>query len=406
MKPDTLSYIATGRKESLFDWDIQSRKSKLNERIGGSRILVIGGAGSIGSATVKELAIYRPSTLHVVDLSENNMVELVRDLHGSQTPFEVKDFRTLSLDYGGEIFHRFLLAQDAYDYILNFAAVKHVRSEKDIYSLLHMIDTNIVKQDRLLNWLDTKQDFVRYFSVSTDKAANPVNLMGATKRLMEQIMFYTGDNRSESRCITSARFANVAFSDGSLLFGWLHRLAKRQPIAVPSETQRYFISLKEAGQICLLASIFGEDGQIFVPKLNPKNDLKELVPIAKKFIEVNGFLPREYRDEAKANANLKVDIKQGYYPLLLTSLDTNGEKPFEEFVGKDENILEIGMNQLASVIYIPAPKDSVKNFLHLAQNAISNSLISLSKRDIVDAIQIAISTFCHKDTGKNLDDRL
>ena len=211
MEPDTLSYIVTGRKESLFDWDIQSRKSKFNERIGGSRILVIGGAGSIGSATVKELAIYRPSALHVVDLSENTMVELVRDLRGSQTPFEVKDFRTLSLDYGSEIFHRFLLEQDEYDYILNFAAVKHVRSEKDIYSLLHMVDTNIVKQDRLLSWLDTKQDFVRYFSVSTDKAANPVNLMGATKRLMEHIMFYTGDNRSNPKCITSARFANVAF---------------------------------------------------------------------------------------------------------------------------------------------------------------------------------------------------
>ena len=406
MEPDTLSYIVTGRKESLFDWDIQSRKSKFNERIGGSRILVIGGAGSIGSATVKELAIYRPSALHVVDLSENTMVELVRDLRGSQTPFEVKDFRTLSLDYGSEIFHRFLLEQDEYDYILNFAAVKHVRSEKDIYSLLHMVDTNIVKQDRLLSWLDTKQDFVRYFSVSTDKAANPVNLMGATKRLMEHIMFYTGDNRSNPKCITSARFANVAFSDGSLLVGWFHRLAKRQPIAVPSGTQRYFISLKEAGQICLLASIFGEDGQIFIPKLNPKNDLKELVPIAKKFIEVNDFLPREYRDEAKASANLKLDIEQGYYPLLLTSLDTNGEKPFEEFIGEGENILEIGMNQLAAVNYIPAPKDSVKNFLHLAQNAISNSLISIAKRDIIDAIQMAIPTFCHKDTGKNLDDRL
>jgi FlaA1/EpsC-like NDP-sugar epimerase len=406
MRHETLSWIATGRQESLFKTDIEDRKEDLKFHIKGARVLVIGGAGSIGSSTVHQLAQFLPRTLHVVDFSENNLVELVRDLRGSQNPLQVSDFRTLPIDFGSEIFFRFLLTQKAYDYILNFAALKHVRSEKDICSLLQMIDTNIVKQAKLIRWLAKTHKHVQYFSVSTDKAANPVNLMGATKKFMEHIIFSSELQQIFHRRITSARFANVAFSNGSLLFGWIQRLSKEQPIAVPSNTYRYFISTEEAGQICLLASILGMDCQIYIPKLNPKKDLREVAKIAKKFLSVHGLKPREYNDESDAINRVKADMKEDYYPLLLTPLDTNGEKPYEEFVGKEERSIEIGLKTICAIKYIPAPLGSVEKFLRLAELSIKNPQVNFKKIDFIKALAEVIPHFRYNKKGRNLDDRL
>ncbi|GEM_PF-250307 len=423
MRLEDYGYLATGRTSSFFEADISSRDAHLRAAIGGSRILVIGGAGSIGSSTVRALTRFAPRSLHVVDISENNLVELVRDLRGSAGGLAVPDFRTLPLDYGSPVMSRLLSAEGPYDYVLNFAALKHVRSEKDVFSLLQMIETNIVKQARLLGWLSETHGSLRYFSVSTDKAANPVNLMGATKRFMEHVMFSDEIARSPSSTVSSARFANVAFSDGSLLYGWIQRLAKNQPIPVPESTKRFFISLEEAGHICVLASVLGMRGDIVIPNLDPADDLVELAPIAVRFIEANGLKPREYRDEREAVANVEEDRSRGFYPLLITPLDTSGEKPYEEFVGDGETSADIGFRTVQAVRYSPAPANTVRRFLAFAESAISDPNLPLtpseteggeggvtsalvSKEVIVDQLRAAIPQFEHAETGKSLDGRL
>lgn len=402
---NTFSCIATGRYESLFRHDIESHVSELHAKTEGKRFLIIGGAGSIGSSTVRVLMQYSVSAIHLIDISENNLAELVRDLRGSRLLTNSVDFRALPIDYGSEVFHRFLFDQEPYDFIFNFAAIKHVRSEKDIYSVLQMIDTNVMKQARLLKWL---QNFgntgLRYFSVSTDKAANPVNLMGATKRIMEHVMFW-GANKTHGISATSARFANVAFSDGSLLYGWIKRIEKQQPIPVPIETRRYFISLEEAGHICLLSGVLGQNGQIMIPRLTAV-ELKELVPIAREFIISKGFKFREYIDEGRSVDNIENDMLDGFYPLLLTPLDTSGEKPFEEFVGEGEHAIEIGMKQLLAIEHVPPENGSIEEFLGKAEKIISSLEHGVSKCEIVEAMAHVISQLRHAETGKCLDDRL
>ena len=234
---EELAWIATGRRDSLFAEDIARSDDSLRLHLNGARVLVIGGAGSIGSATLRQLVRYAPSAIHVVDLSENNLVELVRDLRCSRL-LEGQEFRALPIDYGSQAMRRYLFEQPPYDFVFNFAAIKHVRSEKDVWSLLQMLDTNIVKQARLLEWLGAGNRPVRYFCVSTDKAANPVNLMGATKRFGEHIMFDAAARARPTLTATSARFANVAFSDGSLLHGWTERFGKGQPLSVPQGARR------------------------------------------------------------------------------------------------------------------------------------------------------------------------
>ena len=394
------------REGSLFEMDFMAHLDEIRKSVKGARILVIGGAGSIGSATVKELTGFSPGALHVVDVSENNLAELVRDLRGSPGHLDIRDFQTLPLDYGSPIFRRFLQDHKPYDIVLNFAAIKHVRSEKDLSSLLQMLDTNVVKQALLLRWLSNEGGVHRYFSVSTDKAANPVNLMGATKRAMEHVIFSAAGGPAGIRCVTSARFANVAFSDGSLLHGWQQRLAKRQPIAVPMATRRYFISLREAGQICVLAALCGENGRIVIPKLDERRDLRDLADVAREYLAAEGFRAREYEEETLAKSRVQEDIKDGHYPLLLTPLDTDGEKPFEEFIGEGEITEDIGMIFLRAVRYVAAPPDVLANFLEMAKAAVSNPYSQTSKEDIIAALKTVIPQFRHRATGKSLDARL
>lgn len=399
------SLLATRRSASLFDEAVRARHDEIAQRIAGTRVLLVGGAGSIGSTTVRTLVPFRPKELVVVDSDENSLAELIRDLRGSFRSSDLPRLTALPIDCGSEIFHRLLIERGPFDWVLNFAALKHVRSEKDACSILQMLDTNVVKLTRMLTWLSGTDAEFSFFSVSTDKAANPVNLMGASKRLMEQVMFSRAFAGGRRRRTTSARFANVAFSDGSLLFSWLQRFAKRQPIACPEGVRRYFISLEEAGQICLLASTIASDGQILVPDLDQNADLRTLESVAREFITANGFNPAEYRDEEAAKAGLAQDVAAGRYPLLLTPLDTDGEKPYEEFVARGERTEDIGLPHLKAAVTTVVPDQALTSFLARIEEFLADAATSVNKEDLILALDAVIPEFRHAGTGRSLDER-
>ena len=298
---------------------------------------------------------------------------------------------------------RFLAESDPYDFVLNFAALKHVRSEKDVYSLLQMIDTNVVRHVRFRRWLNDYGHGKRYFSVSTDKAANPTSLMGASKRLMEDVVF------DASLCgeavATSARFANVAFSNGSLLQSFLTRLNKRQPFAAPRDTRRYFVSQAESGEICLLSALLGRDQNVLFPKLDPVSQLQLLEDVAVRVLGHMGYRAEFFEDEGEARGAVEVLAIERRWPLLLTPLDTGGEKPYEEFVGSDEAAVESGLSTLGAIRHTPSGAIN-GGILALLEDAVARVDGNLDKASIVAAIQSVIPSFSHRETGKTLDDRL
>lgn len=400
-----LASLASGRTESYFIEDMRAFDAELNKKINGKRILVIGGAGSIGGAVVHQLANRKPAALHIVDQSENNLAEIVRDLRSRPSGLEIADFLTYPLDYGSEPMRMILNDSAPYDVVFNFAALKHVRSEKDKYSLLQMLDTNVAKQVRFMKWLKSIDFQGRYFCVSTDKAANPVNLMGASKRLMEHIIFsdkVVPDFKGE---VTSARFANVAFSDGSLLHAFLNRLRKGQPLAAPVDTRRYFVSLSEASEICLLAAFLAKPNTIVVPRLNPEEDLQLLDKIAMKTLKYFGLEPVIYEDENNARLSVQNNLELGLYPLLVTPLNTSGEKSYEEFVGENETVSDIGFKSLEGVSYIE-PKAGTLEVLYEEIESILAGKIRMDKNTTVRKIAEVIPEFHHIETGKNLDQRM
>jgi FlaA1/EpsC-like NDP-sugar epimerase len=398
-----LDAIVLGREGSHFSADLAGRDHDLRAAVTGSRVLVVGGGGTIGSATTMLLADLSPACLHVVDQSENYLAELVRDLRGRPGGLAVQDFRTLPLDYGAPVMGRFLADAKPYDLVLNFAALKHVRSEKDVYSLLQMIDTNVVRHIRFRRWLKAAGHARRYFAVSTDKAANPTSLMGASKRLMEDIVFAadlsTGSNES------TARFANVAFSNGSLLQGFTQRLAKRQPLAAPRDTRRYFVSQRESGEICLLASVLGRAGAVLFPRLDPESQLQPLDEVAVRFLHASGYAAEFFEEEDAARSAVEALSRERRWPLLLTSLDTSGEKPYEEFVGTGEQRIESGLHTLDAVAHLESRALSA-GVIAMLEEAVSSDTSAINKQAIVDAIQACIPSFSHRETGKSLDDRL
>lgn len=397
-----LAQLATSHSVSRFEPDIEQNYALLEASVTGRRVLAIGGAGSIGSAVVELIAALNPAALHVIDQSENNLAELVRSLRCGQDLSGIADLRTLPLDYGGPIMEMFLASQEPYDLVMNFAALKHVRSEKDPYSLLQMLDTNVLKQFRFMNFLIAQGFRGRYFCVSTDKAANPASLMGASKRLMEHILFAT-DGFEGVR--TSARFANVAFSDGSLLHAWLQRLAKRQPMAVPRETKRYFVSMQEAGHICLLASICAPDQAILVPRFDPSKDLVDLQVVAERLLHKLGLEPAFYENEEDVRSAMDREFVRGRYPVLLTPLDTSGEKPFEVFVGDGETLTRSNLQTLDIVSYYPAPQGSIAHLLQQLETWLSRRE-TIEKVHVVDVIASVIPQLHHFETGRNLDQRI
>ena len=396
-----LSRLATGRTASLFGNDIKVHDADLRSAITGRRILVTGGAGSIGSATLELLFPYAPAAVHVIDLAENGLVELVRDFRSRPEQLVSGEFRLLPIDYGSAATERFLQSEPPYDLVLHFAAHKHVRSEKDVPSVIQMLDTNVIKMQRFTKWLQKYGHAKRYFAVSTDKAANPTSLMGASKRLMEHVLFLVGSGGSS---VTSTRFANVAFSNGSLLQGFLYRLARRQPLAVPREVRRYFVSPREAAEICLLSAGAAAPGHITFPRLDPNEHLRPLVDIAVSLLRQLDLQPSFYEHGAEASAATESELKRGSYPVLLTPLDTSGEKPYEEFVATDESPAPTKFSALSALRYVPPPVPLEPALAFLDEIA-ANASVKLEKSDIARHVASVVPGFRHVETGRSLDDR-
>lgn len=406
----SLAEIATGRGTSFFKRDLEANGAALREAVRGARILAVGAAGSIGSNTVFTLCRYEPRAIHVVDQNENGLAEFIRQFRSSPESGRVADMRTMPLDYGSAAMERLLEHEGPYDVILNFAAIKHVRSEKDEYSILQMLDTNIVKQARLMRWIARHSNRARYFSVSTDKAANPSSFMGATKRIMEHVMFEDDYAGALGGPVTSARFANVAFSNGSLLQSFENRLARREPIACPQGIRRYFVSLEESGEICTLAGLLIEDGHIAVPRLDPETNLVPLQGIAERFIAHHGYEPAPFEDEEEAKAKCTEEIAAGRWPLILTRGDTAGEKPYEEFVAEGERAEPTGLSAIDAIRHI-GPKGGRIGTLVEALERIVLGLDRDAKAD-KDAVKTLIGELepaflaTHRDSTLNLDQRM
>lgn len=389
-----------GRDDALFSKDILANEARLTTAVSTSTFLVIGGAGSIGQAVTKEIFKRNPKKLHVVDLSENNLTELVRDLRSSLGYID-GEFRTFTLDVGSTIYDSFFKSDGDYDYILNLSALKHVRSEKDPYTLMRMIDVNVFNTDKTLLQAIATKNTKKYFCVSTDKAANPVNMMGASKRIMEMFLM----RRSTEINISTARFANVAFSDGSLLHGFNQRIQKRQPIVAPNDVKRYFVTPQESGELCLMSTIFGENRDIFFPKLSEQLDLISFADIAVKYLEHLGYTPHLCSTEEEARNLMATLPEQKKWPCLFTKSDTTGEKPFEEFFTKNEH-LDIETFQNLGVIKnnLIFEEEKLDYFEKRIQDIKAKGV--WEKAPIVALFNTMIPNFGHKEMGKYLDAKM
>lgn len=388
-----------GREQELFTEDIIKHEKELSEIVYSSRFLVIGGAGSIGQAVTKEIFKRKPQKLHVVDISENNMVELVRDIRSSFGYID-GDFQTFALDCGSTEYDAFWNADGKYDYVLNLSALKHVRSEKDPYTLMRMIDVNIFNTVKTIRQ-SIEKGVKKYFCVSTDKAANPANMMGASKRIMEMYLMQL----SEQISISTARFANVAFSDGSLLHGFNQRIQKRQPIVAPNDVKRYFVIPKESGELCLMSTIFGENRDIFFPKLSESLHLITFSEIAIRYLKAIGYEPYLCQAEYEARKLADTLPEKGQWPCLFTASDTTGEKDFEEFF-TDNELLDLNRFQNLGIIKNDAVFDSqlIKHFTQTIQNFKQTG--QWTKEQLVDLFFEMIPNFGYVEKGKYLDAKM
>lgn len=394
---ETLSLL--GRENELFSADIIKNEGQLSKVIAASSFLVIGGAGSIGQAVSKEIFKRKPLKLHIVDISENNMVELVRDIRSSFGYID-GDFQTFALDIGSLEYDAFIKSDGKYDYVLNLSALKHVRSEKDPYTLMRMIDVNIFNTDKTIEQA-INNGAKKYFCVSTDKAANPVNMMGASKCIMEMFLM----KRSIDIPISTARFANVAFSDGSLLHGFNQRIQKQQPIVAPKDIKRYFVTPQESGELCLMSCIFGDNRDIYFPKLDKDINLITFAEIAKKYLNSLGYEPYLCASENEARDLVKVLPSEGKWPCLFTLSDTTGEKDIEEFF-TDNEVVEMENYEKIGII---------KNDVLFDSELISKFKEGISKfkqdrawtrADIKNLFFEILPSFRHKETGKFLDGKM
>jgi FlaA1/EpsC-like NDP-sugar epimerase len=388
-----------GRDQELFSHDFSSVEETLLEIVASSRFLVIGGAGSIGQAVSKEIFKRDPQALHVVDISENNMVELVRDLRSTEG-YGSGDFRTFAVDCGSVEFEALMASEGPYDYVFNLSALKHVRSESDPYTLMRMIMVNVfntIKTLRLANKMAAK----KYFCVSTDKAANPVNMMGASKRIMEMFLM----RESLTQNISMARFANVAFSDGSLLHGFNQRFAKHQPFAAPNDVRRYFVTPQESGELCLLSGLLGENRDIFFPKLSEKLHLITFSEIAVRYLRERGYEPYECESEDEARDRAEELIANKQWPCYFFKSDTTGEKDFEEFFTDNED-LDMERFKTVGVIKNQPDFDEAKLDDFMVGIEALRQKGTWAKEDIVKLYFDLLPEFAHKETGKYLDQRM
>lgn len=397
------SYI-THRSVSMFAVDIEANKQQLAVEIQSKRVCVIGGAGSIGSSFIKALLQFKPKQLVVVDLNENGLTELTRDLRSSANIQVPEDYRTYTIDFASSIFERIFREEHGFDIVANFSAHKHVRSERDRYSVQALIENNDIKAKKLMDlMLEYKPE--HFFCVSTDKAANPVNIMGASKRILEDlIMAYSSEYN-----VTTARFANVAFSNGSLPDGWLHRLQKRQPLAAPNDVKRYFVSPEESGQICLLACVLGKSGEVFFPKLDEEQMLK-FSDICDDFVREQGLEKHlcatdEEAKQCAASLNAQLSTLNSGYPVIYTGSNTTGEKAYEEFYVEGEKINTTCFQSLGVVEQSQRHSMSEVNQLFSKFKSIF-ARPDFKKLEVVEAIKSFIPTFEHDEKGKNLDSKM
>ena len=398
---DALAAIATRRTRSMFAEACALREHEIAACLRGARVFVVGGAGSIGSATVRLISEHPTAALHVSDLSENYLADLVRELRNRPRGIRARDFRTYTLDYGGTAMAHLLANEPAFDVVLCFAAHKHVRGERDGYSLLSMVDTNLLKLARFKECVATHGHGKRLFSVSTDKAANPSSAMGASKRAMEDVLFGHATRRDMG--VATARFANVAFSNGSLLQAFLRGLGRGEPLAVPEATRRYFVSSEEAGHLCLLASLLADDGGIVIPDLDPEAELIELRTVAEGLLDRLGLEARFTHDEAEAG-RLARERPAGVYPVLLTRLDTGGEKPYEEFVAAGETARD-WLPGLRLIDHVSGGR-MAETLAELRRIKSEGGTETAVAGRIVAVLKQAVVHFAHRAMAENLDQRL
>lgn len=390
----------TGRPESMFAADIEANKDQLKEEIEGKSVLVIGGAGTIGSSYIRAVLPFRPSKLVVVDISENGLTELTRDLRSTYGMYVPEEYRTYPLSFADPIFEKIFRAERGFDIVANFSAHKHVRSEKDKYSVEALLENNVLKARKLLDLL-TEFPPRHFFCVSTDKAANPVNIMGASKKIMEDMIMAYSDRFK----ISTARFANVAFSNGSLLAGFIERLMKRQPLSSPSDVKRYFVSPQESGQICMLACILGQNREIFFPKLG-EEQMMTFSSIADRFLHSLGYNVKYCSSEEEARkfaAEMPADSRE--FPVYYFTSDTTGEKSFEEFYVEGE---QINLNRFKSLGVIEELKSKDIKEIEMFFDKLTRTLRQkrVEKTDIVQRIKEFIPNFAHMEKGKNLDQKM
>lgn len=388
-----------GRTAPLFEEDITSKSKQIEDRVSSSSFLVLGGAGSIGQAVVKEIFKRNPIKLHVVDISENNLAELVRDIRSS-FGYIKGDFQTFALDIGSSTYDSFIDNDGEFDYVLNLSALKHVRSEKDPFTLMRMIEVNILNTIKTINQAIQKGS-KKYFCVSTDKAANPVNMMGASKRIMEKFIL----RESQKIDISTARFANVAFSDGSLLHSFKQRIDKQQPIVAPTDVKRYFVTPEESGQLCLMSCLFGETRDIFFPKLSEELDLITFSSIAKKFLNHQGYEVHYCNSEKEAREAVSESIAHKKWPCFFTVSDTTGEKSFEEFYMPNEH-LDLNTFEKLGVVKSKTAydEDKLNHFLSTIETLQTNN--SWTKEEIVLLFFEMLPELEYEDKGKYLDSKM
>lgn len=390
----------TKRNKSLLAGDLFNNAQLLREEITNKKVLVIGGAGTIGSSFIKALLPYSPAKVIVVDINENGLTELVRDCRSTPGLKIPPDFRTYPINFGDGVFNKIFKSEAPFDIVANFAAHKHVRSEKDIYSIEAMIKNNVLLAKKLLDLL-LEFPPKHFFCVSTDKAANPVNIMGASKKLMEDVILAYADKFP----IKTARFANVAFSNGSLLAGFMDRFAKRQPLSCPNDVKRYFVSPQEAGEICLLSCILGKSGDIFFPKLDEERDMIPFSDIAFSLLEQLGFTPDICSSEEDGRQKaLEYKPEVGKYPLFLFSSDTSGEKLFEEFYTSDETVDLDSFKNLGVIKNAPKKNKQELGALIITLEKLFER--DIEKKDLVSLLQTVIPNFHHIETGLNLDQKM
>lgn len=387
-----------GRTKPLFGQDLAEREQRMKMELKRSRVLVIGGAGAIGRAVALKLFSFDPKAMYVADISENNLAELVRDIRSSQG-YGTGEFKTLCLDCGAPEFEAFYRAAGPFDYVLNFSALKHVRSEKDPFTLMRMVRVNILNTIKTLDL--AKEKALKYFAISTDKAANPVNMMGASKRIMEMFLM----RGAEVVPVSTARFANVAFSDGSLLDAFTYRIKKNQPLSAPSDIRRYFITDAEAAILCLLSALEGGNRQVLFPKLSQELNLTTFADIAVKYLEKLGFEAVTCASEEEARARAAELIPAGKYPCHFFTSDTTGEKDFEEFYTSAETVDWDTFHDIGVINYdFGYDNDKLEYF-----TAEINRMLEArawEKAELVALFNQMLSSFSHKETNKYLDDRM